>query len=240
MQLLQRFEYDAKGLVKVYKRKFAFHPPSDLPIPDGDEWLSYDREHEELLAKSTVSKAGYISVIRKPKKSVPFSRKYYAISTDTAVPICPTCRLHMDYIGFVDLKDYRIQRKSLLEKIPIFFCFKCLQWETYTFDFKSNSGFEALKVSDLRLFPESDLDFVKSTDEERSKQALFKVGGIPDWIQNEEWPTCPKCKNKMLFVCQISTDETISNGEYSQAFGDSGKLYVFTCCEYVSTNMQCF
>ena len=148
----------------------------------------------------------------------------------------------MDFVGYVDLRDSRIQKKSLLEIVPIFFCFDCLQWETITFDLQNKSSFKAVPNNEIRVFPEVEIDFIKAVgkEEEEQKKALYKIGGLPNWIQDEEWPVCPECKNKMLFVCQVNTDEKLYNGKYSQAFGDSGMLYVFTCCKSVSTVMQCY
>jgi hypothetical protein len=240
-ELRIRYEYDSKGLAKSYKQFFNFPPPTYQAKPVYDECLVYDREYQEALANSTVTKIAYLSTNRKPKKPNLFKRQIDANELKE-MPVCSKCNQLMDFVGYVDLRDSRIQKKSLLEIVPIFFCFDCLQWETITFDLQNKSSFKAVPNNEIRVFPEVEIDFIKAVgkEEEEQKKALYKIGGLPNWIQDEEWPVCPECKNKMLFVCQVNTDEKLYNGKYSQAFGDSGMLYVFTCCKSVSTVMQCY
>ena len=58
-----------------------------------------------------------------------------------------------------------------------------------------------------------------------------KLGGEPDWIQNDETPKCPHCKKHMEFVAQIDsigyTGSASTTGECM--FGDVGMIYVFFC-----------
>jgi hypothetical protein len=239
-ELRIRYEYDQNGLARSYRQLFNFPPPLYRPEPVYKEFLFYDRDYQDTLSKSTVCKTPYRSTCRKPKKAVLFKRQIYTLALKK-VPVCPKCGEAMDYVGYVDLRDPRIKKKSSLVDIPIFFCFNCLQWETFTFDFQNKPNFKDVQENDIRLFPEAEIDFIKATGKEEEDQntSLVKIGGMPNWIQDEEWPICPDCKNKMLFVCQINTDENISNGKYCQVFGDSGMLYVFTCCKYISTVMQC-
>jgi uncharacterized protein YwqG len=60
-----------------------------------------------------------------------------------------------------------------------------------------------------------------------------KLGGKPDWIQNDETPRCLHCKNDMEFVVQIDsigyTGSALTTGECM--FGDVGMIYVFFCKE---------
>ncbi|QCI28005.1 hypothetical protein [Caminibacter pacificus] len=71
-----------------------------------------------------------------------------------------------------------------------------------------------------------------------------KFGGDPEWIQNDQTPICPKCKNKMVFVSQI--DSFDYNGypteEAEYIFGDVGMIYVFFCFECLETEsvFQCY
>lgn len=58
-----------------------------------------------------------------------------------------------------------------------------------------------------------------------------KFGGNPTWIQNDETPKCPSCKDRMDFIAQIDsidyTGSAITSGEYM--FGDVGIIYLFFC-----------
>lgn len=65
---------------------------------------------------------------------------------------------------------------------------------------------------------------------------LHRLGGIPGWVQNEEYPTCVQCKREMQFAAQIDSDESVGI-----MFGDLGILYAFICedCKITATFMQC-
>ena len=68
-----------------------------------------------------------------------------------------------------------------------------------------------------------------------------KLGGIPEWIQNDETPVCNKCGKKMHFIAQIdSVDYNGNNKEY--IFGDVGMIYTFFCfnCETTGSVFQSF
>jgi hypothetical protein len=50
-----------------------------------------------------------------------------------------------------------------------------------------------------------------------------KLGGVPDWIQNDETPNCPVCAAPMTFYGQL---DCIGD---QIALGDCGMIYVFCC-----------
>jgi len=52
-----------------------------------------------------------------------------------------------------------------------------------------------------------------------------KIGGTPDWIQVESYPTCTTCNKKMIFYGQL---DSVSD-EYM--IGDCGLIFVFICFE---------
>lgn len=67
-----------------------------------------------------------------------------------------------------------------------------------------------------------------------------KLGGDPDWIQNDETPECDFCGEHMTFVGQINSIEHDSKhnpmrqdafGHQDYMFGDVGMIYVFYCFE---------
>jgi len=67
-----------------------------------------------------------------------------------------------------------------------------------------------------------------------NKTTNCKIGGRPNWIQNNITPRCKKCKNDMSFIgqlasigCKGSTDKNIDK----LIFGDCGCFYVFFCFE---------
>jgi hypothetical protein len=50
-----------------------------------------------------------------------------------------------------------------------------------------------------------------------------KLGGTPDFIQADEWPTCRQCRRQTSFVGQFDS----VNDDF--IFADCGLIYVFFC-----------
>jgi hypothetical protein len=82
--------------------------------------------------------------------------------------------------------------------------------------------------------PEYRLELIPTNDEAQNARVFgkycwkelgrrFKIGGIPDFLQEEDWPKCSCCHNQMFFYAQL---DTISD-KYDIA--DSGLIYVFYC-----------
>ena len=80
--------------------------------------------------------------------------------------------------------------------------------------------------------------FKKVLDDEEIENAFLKIGGNINWVQGEEHPKCKKCGKTMIFIMEIQSDEGLSNGENVLMFGDVGKLYVFACCDTITTLYQ--
>lgn len=78
-----------------------------------------------------------------------------------------------------------------------------------------------------------------------------KLGGAPDWVQNDDVPVCEACQDKMTFVAQIDSVEhqwdsnphSVPAGSKDQKwmFGDVGMIYVFFCfgCLETKSVFQC-
>lgn len=60
---------------------------------------------------------------------------------------------------------------------------------------------------------------------------FVKVGGSPDWIQDEDFPICGKCDGTMVLFAQFKS--LPASKEHPQlsayVFDDMGNLYLFTC-----------
>lgn len=84
----------------------------------------------------------------------------------------------------------------------------------------------------ITLIPQSE----EATEKVGFKYALedigarSKIGGIPDFIQGDDIPTCPECHLKMQFYSQLDSigDELI--------FGDCGMLYTFVCFKCLTSS----
>lgn len=74
---------------------------------------------------------------------------------------------------------------------------------------------------------------------------FIRLGGEPEWIQNEDRPFCEECDNDMALFAQFKSlpaDLAKANSELNAyVFGDQGALYVFTCptCSTFKTEWQC-
>lgn len=75
-----------------------------------------------------------------------------------------------------------------------------------------------------------------------------KLGGSPDWIQNNATPFCAGCKKPMTFVAQIDSISAAENElgrvlseRNSYMFSDVGMIYVFWCskCNETQSVLQC-
>ncbi|HEY1088941.1 MAG TPA: hypothetical protein VGE37_14655 [Archangium sp.] len=56
-----------------------------------------------------------------------------------------------------------------------------------------------------------------------------RLGGEPNFMQAEDWPACPGCRQRMSFYAQLD-----SIGD-SVDLGDCGMIYVFVCFDCFET-----
>ena len=54
-----------------------------------------------------------------------------------------------------------------------------------------------------------------------------KLGGWPAWVQDAEYPTCPRCGRRMVSVFQVASEDNVPF-----MFGDSGCGHVTQCPEH--------
>jgi len=216
------YEYDEKGIRYIHKTIEGKGKLWKKP----DIFVLYDREKEKYLKECTVSKTPLIGKSAKRSDNV----ISFARSNAQKTAICKKCKRSLTFIATVNLGDKRLNTKNInFSSSPIFFCFDCLIEQEYD----PNSLVKTLGNSSP--FTEELFKFSRTSDEGQLENAFLKIGGQPDWIQNDEHPACTTCNNKMKFIIEIQTIEDLSNGSESLAFGDNGKLYVFACCN----NIKC-
>lgn len=78
-----------------------------------------------------------------------------------------------------------------------------------------------------------------------------KLGGVPNWDQADETPSCPHCHQEMVFIGQIDSIEHDSkrnphrvdclSPDKHYMMGDVGQIFVFFCfeCLYPAAVFQC-
>ncbi|GGN23386.1 hypothetical protein GCM10011609_76180 [Lentzea pudingi] len=65
-----------------------------------------------------------------------------------------------------------------------------------------------------------------SADERTEEPVLGRLGGEPDWLQDDETPACPTCATRMTFAAQLEEGYDFST---AANFGGGGRGYVFHC-----------
>lgn len=75
---------------------------------------------------------------------------------------------------------------------------------------------------------------------------FIKLGGEPDWIQDESFPICETCDCDMALMVQVKSlpyEITKKHEDLNiYTFGDAGTLYIFQCpnCQACHTDWQCY
>jgi hypothetical protein len=156
-------------------------------------------------------------------------------------PSCVTCSGPMQFL--VQLLPGDVP--ELDHMLLIFMCQNdpglCDEWEPF------GGGNRAYLVSQAEVAPAEPptsgqirLDAVtrltfQPADSSNAVHALGFVGGQPDWIQNDETPTCPRCSARMGFIAQLEEGPTGMN------FGGGGCGYAFACvrCLQAAFLWQC-
>ena len=102
------------------------------------------------------------------------------------------------------------------------------------------SEYQPSQIPKIRLIPEpideagkSVLGFEYAGGDIGNRHQL---GGTPSWIQGDETPKCPHCREVMTFYGQL---DSIGH-DYS--IGDCGMIYVFFCfdCNHAEVAVQSF
>ena len=83
-----------------------------------------------------------------------------------------------------------------------------------------------MKIPEIKLTPTPETDEARNVvgykwNEEAGKR--HKLGGEPDWMQGDESPICPSCREPKTFYAQID-----SIGDQFD-LADCGMIYVFVC-----------
>ncbi len=229
------YEYNEQGLLRIYQRneglsvygkKFCY-----------EKRVIYDRQRSQLLAKHTIAKTAWIPITKNRKNILPF--KFGGPPpAGTKIPLCQKCGKPLTFICTVELNK-PFKNQSSLPFVPIFYCFDCLE-STTTIEFQDAIENKLSSIDDYDIFPEVQLNLGKFTNLEGEADTRIKLGGLPNWIQDEEYPSCEKCGGIMTFVSQINSDESFASTNQVLMFGDSGRLYTFVCCNIVTSIMQCY
>src|SRR5262249_40249616 len=102
----------------------------------------------------------------------------------------------------------------------------------YTYDFKADTV--RLECEELGLVFEGvrDSDLAENIT---NSEAGDKLAGWPAWIQNVEYPNCPRCGRRMAHVFQVDSEDNIPF-----MFGDAGCGHLTQCPEHKAAVAFCW
>lgn len=154
---------------------------------------------------------------------------------------CPWCHQPLENVFSLDLTDVRLNFLGIDgTKLNILTCSSCLPWSVIfgKVDYAGNATWSAFNPSDppmrsteyfalsntLTLANEPRNPFEAQLCEYGQSQ----VGGFPTWVNDADYPICPDCGQRMVFIGQIQTCD-IEPGE--------GCTYGFLCksCQLTAT-----
>lgn len=96
----------------------------------------------------------------------------------------------------------------------------------FDYDFDSQPNLVKVKCPELQF--ESDY-IVDPMLAENISSAQFgdKLSGWPLWVQNVEYPNCPRCQTRMIFLFQMDSEDNVPFG-----WGDAGTGHITQCPEH--------
>lgn len=146
-----------------------------------------------------------------------------------------------------------------LKRLVLATCLSCLGWEQPQLFYKHDeagaprqAGFAgvqavpefpagALKPAEVQIAQISRRWKWQDHGSSNHRENLHRVGGVPCWIQYAEYPACPECGNRMVFLLQVTSDLRTGDGA-EWMWGDCGICYTFWCdrCSVSGHLWQCY
>jgi hypothetical protein len=135
-------------------------------------------------------------------------------------------------------------------------CMSCLGWEQermfFAHEGKRATPFgvanrvtpqfpaKGFKPTGVHLVPTPRRWYWQDWATSNSRENLHRVGGQPCWIQDAQFPVCPRCEQTMAFLLQLDSNlPTADGGEW--LWGSGGIAYGFWCdgCRVSAFLWQC-
>ncbi|PID90106.1 MAG: hypothetical protein CSA97_04635 [Bacteroidetes bacterium] len=153
---------------------------------------------------------------------------------------CEHCGCRLVDILRLDGQDERLSFLGLEGRIHLPLCPSCVTLSEhalirYTPNGESTSELKDLEDEEERLLPPEELQGMASkglclSQEEaplyfaHGGAPTSTIGGMPDWVQDAEYPTCPDCGRTMRFLGQIVWEQILD--QYAE-----GTLFLTYCRE---------
>jgi hypothetical protein len=151
--------------------------------------------------------------------------------------ICPTCRQTL--VHLITLENVSVGIGSPLPQLRLETCPNSLGPTFYSHDADGQpapiepahpQGFDniivPLREKMVRLARTPDRWLRQSWASSNSRENLFKVGGLPTWIQSQEIPCVPGTDRPMDFLLQVDSELQDVQGS-NVLWGSGGLLFVF-------------
>lgn len=169
---------------------------------------------------------------------------------EKASETCPWCGENLINLMSLDLRKTLFNFMGIEgKKLNVKTCYVCTAYDCiYTdVDFNGNAQWSKFNKEQECTNEEIDIEFFQwknefdISEEKRSPYyaahqfldtTFSQIGGHPTWIQDPEYPRCPKCSEHMKFIGQLDSSDYEEYGE--------GIYYMFVCekCRVVATNYQ--
>jgi hypothetical protein len=236
------FELGQTGLRKLYADSVyhIFFPADYLPVEHAPKahWENLIRQHHPTWK---------LPIPDAPKMQFGGRSSSHCASCGEALDHIITLEPVLDTLGITSL-----------ERLELATCLSCLGGEQQPFFYKhdQNGQPQQIGLEGTPLTPQFPSVALKPTVVQVAEisprwrwqsdtysddvENLHRVGGDPCWIQYPEYPTCPECSKRMIFLLQIMSGlPTVDGGEWT--WGDDGICYSFWCdqCRVSAHLWQC-
>ncbi|RWH39639.1 MAG: hypothetical protein E5V72_16555 [Mesorhizobium sp.] len=219
----------------------ALQAPELLPastlgdIPDFADWLTHDDPHSPpachhfIFEEGAPSDMSFPTHRNHPTWHLPEAGPSLAVGGE-GMATCPACGNRL--VHLVTLNDLGGQRGAF-PRLRLETCEGSLEPTYYSHDaagvptpiapFHSSDDFTSERApneSIARLAPTPQRWLRQSYGISNSRQNLFRLGGLPSWIQGPQFPVVPGTDRKMKFLLQFDSLAGF-------CWGSGGMLYVF-------------
>ena len=176
------------------------------------------------------------------------SVKFYETNEDK----CKWCGRYLDSLFTIDLKNKHMEFLGVEgDRLNISTCSNCTcygyiytdidtcghaHWSSYNSkpNYLDTNEYEELDEIDVKkqVYVDNNVKSENYGANQFLDMKFTKIGGMPTWIQDAEYPKCPKCGEEMMFVGQLSNEDF---EEYAE-----GIYYGFVCkeCMIAATTYQ--
>lgn len=212
-----------------------FSPSTLSDIPDFADWLTHDDPrsppacHHFIFEGGAPSDMPFATHRKHPTWHLQVTEQSFSLGGEGRAT-CPTCRNRL--VHLVTLDDL-VAKEGALPRLRIETCANSLELTYYSHDaagvptptapFHSAYDFTsepARRESTVRLAPTPQRWLRQSYGVSNSRQNLFRLGGLPSWVQGPQFPLVPGTDREMKFLLQFDSLAGF-------LWGSGGMLYVF-------------